>query len=374
MKDFRPIFCCHLIYKVFSKIIANMLKVRLPRFIAVNQSAFVKDKLLIENLLLATEIVKDFHKLQVSARCAIKIDIFNAFDSVQCSFLLNVSSAMDFSPQFIHQIFLCNSTAFFSVQINRELVGYFQSRRGLRQGCSLSPYLFVMVMDVLSKLLDRTASNKLFGYHPRCNNLGLTHLSFADDFMVLTDGKIRLLEGIVKVFDEFSKASGLRISMEKTTVYLGESSCHEITSKFQFTTGHFPVKYLGLPLTTKCMTSGDYLPLLEDIKKRINSWKLRFLSFVGRLELIKSVLQSITNFWMGAFRLQSSYIQDIEKLCSTFLWSGHELNPKKANISWEEITEPKEEGRLRCLRESNKVCCLKLLWIGDQSLDSPLSG
>ena len=68
---------------------------------------------------------------------------------------------------------------------------------------------------------------------------------------------------------------------------------------------------------------------------------------------------------MGAFRLQSSYIQDIEKLCSTFLWSGHELNPKKANISWEEITEPKEEGRLRCLRESNKVCCLKLLWIGD---------
>lgn len=62
MKDYRPISCCNVLYKVISKIMVNRLKVLLPKFIAANQSAFVKDRLLIENVLLATELVKDYHK------------------------------------------------------------------------------------------------------------------------------------------------------------------------------------------------------------------------------------------------------------------------------------------------------------------------
>ncbi|KAL9308798.1 putative reverse transcriptase domain-containing protein [Arabidopsis thaliana] len=81
MKDYRPISCCNVIYKVISKIIANRLKLVLPKFIAGNQSAFVKDRLLIENVLLATELVKDYHKNSISSRCALKIDISKAFDS-----------------------------------------------------------------------------------------------------------------------------------------------------------------------------------------------------------------------------------------------------------------------------------------------------
>lgn len=55
-------------------------------------------------------------------------------------------------------------------------------------------------MNVLSKLLDKAAGLRKFGYHPRCKNIGLTHRSFADDLMVLSDGKIRSIEGIVEVF------------------------------------------------------------------------------------------------------------------------------------------------------------------------------
>lgn len=80
MKDYCPISCCNVIYKVISKLIANRLKGILPKFISGNQSAFVKNRLLMENLLLATELVKDYHKDSVSPRCAMKIDISKAFD------------------------------------------------------------------------------------------------------------------------------------------------------------------------------------------------------------------------------------------------------------------------------------------------------
>lgn len=234
MKDYRPISCCNVLYKFISKLITNRLKRLLPQFISANQSAFVSERLLIENLLLATEIVKDYHKDNISSRCAIKIDISKAFDSVQWPFLLNTLSAMNFPHKFIH----CISTPSFSVQVDGELSGYFQSKRGLRQGCSLSPYLFVIVMDVLSKLLDKAAHAQNFGYHPRFKGLSLTH-----DLMVVTDGKVRSVEGIVDVFDKFAKYSGSRISMGGVT----EDIQMELENKFHFKTDQLLVRYLGLP-------------------------------------------------------------------------------------------------------------------------------
>ncbi|CAA7036400.1 unnamed protein product [Microthlaspi erraticum] len=223
-------------------------------------------------------------------------------------------------------------------------------------------------MNVLSKLLDKAASVKEIGYHPKCQTIGLTHLSFADDIMVLTDGQIRSVEGIITVFDEFSRMSGLKISMEKSTIFLvgvSETVKLQMSTQFGFESGSFPVRYLGLPLLTKRMSPTDYLPLLEKIRQKITSWKTRPLSFAGRLALINSVLMSLTNFWLSAFKLPSACLKQIEQLCSAFLWSGPSLNPHKAKLSWTEICKPKAEGGLglRPLKEINMVSCLKMIWV-----------
>ena len=101
MKDYRPISRCNVIYKVISKILANSLKRLLPSFISSNQSTFVKDRLLMENVLLAYELVKNYHKDSVSARCAVKIDISKAFDLVQWYFMLSILSEMNLPEKFI---------------------------------------------------------------------------------------------------------------------------------------------------------------------------------------------------------------------------------------------------------------------------------
>ena len=286
MKDYRPISCCNVLYKVISKIIANRLKATLPQCISHNQSAFVKDRLLVENLLLATEIVKDYHKEDITPRCAMKIDIAKAFDSVHWKFLLNTLRALNIPEEFIHWIELCVCTASFSVQVNGELAGFFQSTRGLRQGCALSPYLFVICMNVLSHMLDKAAERKQIGYHPRCQNIMLTHLCFADDLIVFTDGSKRSIEGVLRIFEEFAEASGLKISLEKSTLYIAGTTSNEaedILKDFPLVSGQLPVRYLGLPLLTKRMTVHDYLPLVKRVRKRMKSWTGRFLSHGGRL-------------------------------------------------------------------------------------------
>lgn len=194
MKDYRPIACCNVLYKVVSKILANRLKTILPRLITENQSAFISGRLLMENVLLASEFVKDYHKELISPRCVMKIDVSKAFDSVQWAFVLQSLEAIGVTQRFIHWVKLCITTPSFSVQVNGELGGYFQSSRGLRQGCSLSSYLFVLCMNVLSYKIDKAVRENKFQYHPRCKGLSLTHLCFADDLMIFAEGTKESIE------------------------------------------------------------------------------------------------------------------------------------------------------------------------------------
>ena len=231
----------------------------------------------------------------------------------------------------------------------------------------MSPYLFVISMNVLSKLLDEAAKNGEVGYHPRCKNIDLTHLCFVDDLMVFADGTKRSVEGILKVFEDFDKMTGLKISLEKSTLFMAGISNQkqeEIIQHFPFVTGSLPVRYLGLPLFTKSMTVTDFLSLIEKIRKTISSWKNRFLSYAERLQLINFVITSLSNFWMAAFRLPSACIKEVERLCSAYLCSASDLNGRKAKIAWIEVCKPKKDGGLgiRRLKEVNLVCCLKLVW------------
>ena len=205
MRDYRPIACCNVLYKVVSKILANRLKVILPRIVSANQSAFVQGRLLMENVLLASELVRDYHKEAIYSMCVMKIDISKAFYSVQWSFVLRILAALGIPGKFIHWISLCISTPSFSVQVNGELAGYFQSARGLRQGCSLSLYLFVLCMNVLSHKIDRAVAEKKFTFHPRCQSISLTHLCFANNLMVFMEWSKKSIEGALSVFAEFAK-------------------------------------------------------------------------------------------------------------------------------------------------------------------------
>lgn len=131
------------------------------------------------------------------------------------------------------------------------------------------------------------------------------------------------MEEILLVFDEFAKLSGLKISVEKSTLYMVGITLENQTAileNFPFAAGQLPVRYLGLPLLTKKMTVVDYTPLMEKVRTKMCNWNGRFISYAERLQLIKSVIMSLTNFWLSAFRLpKQCLIKDRKAKCSLFM-------------------------------------------------------
>lgn len=254
------------------------------------------------------------------------------------------------------------------VGFNGLVHGYFKGKRGLRQGDPLSPYLFVIVMNCLSVMLNNAAYSGALKFHPKCEKSGLTHLSFADDLLIFADGSVESVQCVLQVLHQFQQLSGLAISRTKTSFFTSAVS-QEVIDAIAVSTGlsqgSLPIRYLGVPLCTKKLTIANCEPLLQQIKGKITSWSARSLSYAGRLLLLTTVVAEINNFWCSTFTLPKSCIAKINSMCSSFLWKGSVEGRHSAKVAWEAITKPKSEGGLgiKNLFIWNKACMLRLVWM-----------
>jgi len=232
----------------------------------------------------------------------------------------------------------------------------------------MSSHLFVLVMDVLAKSLDLGAINCLFNLHPKCLAPMITHLSFADDVLVFSDGLESSIAGILSILDDFKLGSGLGINREKTALLLDRGNFErkrQLAANLGITHGSLPVRYLGVPLMAQKMKRQDYQPLVDRISMRFSSWTARHLSFDGRLQLLQSFIYSTITFWASIFILPNQCLRKLEQLCNAFLWTGAPNSARGAKISWNIVCTAKEAGGLGLKRLSswNKVLALKLIWL-----------
>lgn len=373
--DFRPISCCNVVYKVVSKILARRLETLLPEMISNSQSAFVKGRLLVENVLMASELVQGFNHKSITPRGLLQVDLRKAFDSVSWEFILYVLHCAGFPSIFLNWIKQCITTPSFSITVNGDLCGFFKGKRGLRQGDPLSPFLFVMAMEVFAELLNQRFLNGSIGFHPLGRNPAISHLAFADDIMIFFDGSSSSLQGITDSLEDFHLLSGLELNRGKTSIFHAGLNQQEakIISHFGFQHGSLPIKYLGLPLLHRKLGRADYSPLIDKISSRLHHWTIKILSFAGRLQLISSVIYSLVNFWLSAFTLPKGCLKEIQSLCTRFLWAGSMDMKSCAKVSWQDICFPKNEGGLglRDFVSWNKTMQLRLLWrllVGTDSL------
>ncbi|XP_041995763.1 uncharacterized protein LOC121745889 [Salvia splendens] len=195
--DFRPISLCNVLNKVITKVLTASLAPFLPQVISPNQSGFMNGRLLHDNVLLAQEMFHELARRSPAPNVAIKIDMAKAYDRVQWSFLIKVLRRMGFPAAWVDLIERCIGFCWFSILINGAPAGFFKSTRGLRQGDPISPALFVIAADYLSRALDKLILGKkemTFKASRRC--MEISHLAYADDIIIFTQAAANPLRRI----------------------------------------------------------------------------------------------------------------------------------------------------------------------------------
>lgn len=219
--DFRHIACCNILYKCISKVITNRIKGVLGKLVNENQSAFIVGRQITNNVLLAQELLRGYNRKQKVKKCALKIDLQKAYDTLDWEFLKKILELFGFHWKMVGWIMTCVTTSKFTLNFNGDRVGYFSGGRGLRQGDPISPYLFTIAMEVFNLLMKKNIGNAMdFKYHQGWKKLKVTHLGFADDLIVIGHGDCNSVRVIKETMEEFSNYSGLKVNMQKSTIFL----------------------------------------------------------------------------------------------------------------------------------------------------------
>jgi hypothetical protein len=220
LDNFRPIALANFQFKVITKILADRLGPIAATIVSEHQRGFIPTRHIQDCIMTASEAVNILHKKSDIPGIALKIDIRKAFDTVNWEFLLKVLQCFDFSPcfcQWIHTILL---SVRLSVSVNGKAVGFFGCTRGVRQGDSLSPMLFCLAEEVLSRGLAALVSNGKITQMKACRNLLVpSHCLYADDVLIFCQGTLSNIQEIMHLFSDYGCFYGQIINSSKSKFY-----------------------------------------------------------------------------------------------------------------------------------------------------------
>jgi hypothetical protein len=239
-----------------------------------------------------------------------KIDMDKVYDTVDWDFLLKVLNAFGFSLGFCKLISNCVSSSWF---LNGTSKGFFKGGRGLRQGDPLSPYLFILVEEVFSRLLRKKVQDGTIGYYLQLRKGPLiSHLLYADDMVIFSTGRKKDVRSILEVLHIYSQWSGQVVNASKSSIFFSnripDSRRQELIRVSGFSMGNFPTRYLEVPIFSGRVKSWYFDDLLVKISKKIEGWKMRFLSAGARLLLIKHVLSSLSVHLLSVLPVPKQYL------------------------------------------------------------------
>jgi hypothetical protein len=186
LNDFRPISLVGSLYKILAKILANMLRLVIGSVTSESQTAFVKDRQILDGILIANEVVDEARKAK-NELLLFKVDFEKTYDSVDWGYLDEVLRKMEFPPLWRKWLKECVCTATTSVLVNGSPTDEFPLERGLRQGDPLSPFLFLLAAKGLNVMMRAMVEgNQFTGYITGGQDaVTVSHLQFCRRYVVV---------------------------------------------------------------------------------------------------------------------------------------------------------------------------------------------
>ena len=298
-----------------------------------------------------------------------KLDMSKAYDRVEWGFLRKLLLTMGFDGRWVNLIMDCVSSVSYSFIINGGVCGSVTPARGLRQGDPLSPYLFIMIADAFSKMIQKKVQEKqLHGAKASRSGPEISHLFFADDSLLFTRASRQECTTIVDILNHYELASGQKINYEKSEVSFSKGVSigqrEELTNILSMRQVDNHEKYLGIPSISGRSKKTLFDSLLDRIWKKLQGWKEKLLSRAGKEVLLKSVIQAIPTYLMGVYKLPCSIIQKIHSAMARFWWGSSDSQRKIHWKNWDSMCTLKCFGGmgLKDLRVFNDALLGRQAW------------
>ncbi|XP_026410979.1 uncharacterized protein LOC113306234 [Papaver somniferum] len=339
----------------------------LSKLISEDQVAFMKGINIHENIALASELINEINTERKHGNVSLKLDIAQAFDTVSWDFIAEVFRQYGFSDSWCMWVLNILSSARISVMINGCPEGYFSITRGLRQGDPLSPLIFVLIEDVLSRNISKLFANNSMNVMVSKKGVAPTHLLFADDILIFCKGNLHSLQNLKNMLVLYERASGQYVNFAKSKFYFGGdiiSRAIAISNYLSMERVMFPDKYLGIQLKPGIVRHIHVRQVVEKIMDKLAGWKGKLLSFQARIVLIKSVISSYVIHSMVVYKWPCTVIKQVERAIRNFLWSGDAKKRKYFTVLYDDLCLSKREGGLgiKKLNDVNRAMLMKL-WI-----------
>lgn len=359
MSNWRPISLLNTDIKIASAAIANRLKPVLPFIISDTQNGFIKDRFIGENIRLLYDLMHYLEEHNMTGLLLL-VDFEKAFDSVEWDFIVKALKSFNFGPSICKWFETLYSEAKSCVINNGNLSSFFNLERGCRQGDPLSPYLFIIGVELLALKLKSTSDIHGIPIH----NKELLLSQYADDTFLVLDGKEKSLEETLKCFDSFHRVSGLKMNASKTkAVWIGTKkySDHILCPNYnlQWTKSNFKLLGIDFSLDLQAMLDINFTKKIKEMSSILKAWEHRKLTLLGKITVVKTLaLPKIVHLLTALPNLSQIKIKEFNTLFYNFIWNG-----KLERIKRNTLIGDFMQGGLNMVHLSSFSTYLKISWV-----------
>jgi hypothetical protein len=321
LKNWRPITLLNNDYKYLTKILAKRLEKTLPQIISNDQGGFVKGRYIGCNIQRLQNLM-EMAKTQKINGLLINIDFEKAFDTIEWKFIYKCLEHLNYPEKFIDWIKTIYNDIETSVLNNGHITKFFKPQKGVRQGCPISPYLFIIAAEMLNRVLKKRIEE--IGIKDNKDNNYMI-AQFADDTSFAIHNNKTSIHRLFENLETFGEISGLKLNINKTEILpIGTTIKEEISKRYKRYVKD-ALEYLGCTIyeNQERTTEANIVKAMSNIENTINKWKNRKTTLSGKISIIKSLLLPQLTYVLSIIASPNEKkIKEINKLFFDFLNSG----------------------------------------------------